>query len=72
LNELQETLRSYRAGQIDRATALARFVADGWDVGDADALLNNTNYTPAGDPTQQFIDQQARKRQRQSNPLLRT
>jgi hypothetical protein len=70
MSDLQETIRNYRAGQLDRTTAHARFLAAGWDAGDVDAVLNNQNYTPVGDKAQQFIADQERARRQQPNPLL--
>ena len=71
LDVLLTALDKYRAGQLDYATAQAHFTDAGWDAGDVDAVLHNLNYTPPGDKAQQFIDQQARARKRQPNPLSR-
>lgn len=70
MDELLDQLRDYRTGKAERGTVHARFVVAGFDPSDADALLNNLNYTPLGDAAQQFIDRQARRRQRQTNPLM--
>lgn len=70
MDKLQDTLRSFRTGQLDYGTAHAQFTAAGWDAGDVDAVLHNLNYASYGDKAQQFIDQQQRQRKRQTNPLM--
>jgi uncharacterized protein (DUF2342 family) len=68
-----EALRSYRTGQTDRATVLARFTAAGWDETDVKLLMDNVHFdrAPQRDLVQEFIDRRRAQRGQQSNPLKR-
>ena len=69
MDNLPDLLRSYRAGQLDRATFTDQLAAAGFDPTDAELLANNQDFVPMGDMAEQFIVRQERRRKAQKNPL---
>ena len=70
MDNLPDLLRSYRAGQLDRATFTDQLAAAGFDPSDAALLADNQTFTPVGDLAEQFIVAQQRRRKAQRNPLM--